>query len=146
MQTFVTNVRNCLSERGWTIADLASRMGIERPNLSRILNGREGVTIERAERVAAALEVELSKLLTVKSDAMSTFGENLKIAMNEGNWKVASLAAECGLSEAELKDILDGKNNTPILTMEILANALWVPLRDLLTLSREAPVEPAQVG
>lgn len=64
MSRFTDNVLAILDDRGTTITWLAAECGISRPNLSKILNGREGVTLERAERIAEALSVELSDLVS----------------------------------------------------------------------------------
>ena len=65
MKTFSENVRTALTDYGWSIQDLADQCGIARPNLSRIIGGKEGVTLDRAERIASALDLELSDMLQV---------------------------------------------------------------------------------
>lgn len=64
MNVFSANVRRHLDLRGLTIQDLSDASGIARPNLSRILHGHENVTLERAERIASALDVTLAELVT----------------------------------------------------------------------------------
>lgn len=66
MNYFSRNVRNLLSQSGMTQLELARRAGMHGPNINRILQGKEGVTIERAERIAAALGVKLSDLVSEK--------------------------------------------------------------------------------
>lgn len=63
MTTFTDNVWFALEQAEMTVQDLANACGIARPNLSKILHGKEGISIERAERIADALSVELSTLL-----------------------------------------------------------------------------------
>ena len=60
---FRQNVRLLMDDRGLTITELAESVGTSRPGLSRILSGQDGVTLERAERIAKALKVRLSDLL-----------------------------------------------------------------------------------
>lgn len=62
------NVRRLLEERGMSQGDLATSAKISRPNLNRILQGKERVTIERAERIAKALRVSLPELLSENLD------------------------------------------------------------------------------
>jgi transcriptional regulator with XRE-family HTH domain len=64
MNVFSTNIRQCLKAYGWTARDLCDATGIQEANMSRILNGKEGVSIERADKIAKALEVPLSDLLS----------------------------------------------------------------------------------
>ena len=63
MQRFTDNVARIMTDQGITVTGLASSSGIGRPGLSRILNGHEGITLERAEKIAEALGVELSELI-----------------------------------------------------------------------------------
>ncbi len=46
------SIRNCLDESGWTVTECAARLGVTRNNLSRLLNGRIGISA----RVALGLE------------------------------------------------------------------------------------------
>lgn len=64
MKVFSENVRRHLKLRGATIQWLADQSGIARPNLSRILHGRENISLERAEIIANALQVSLSELVS----------------------------------------------------------------------------------
>lgn len=66
MNFFARNVRHLLAEQGMTQTELADLAGIHGPNVNRILNGKEGITIERAERIASALGVKLSELVSEK--------------------------------------------------------------------------------
>lgn len=61
---FRANVQFLLDERGMSQRDLAAAVGVKPPTLSTILRGKEGVTLDRAERIAEALGVPLSALLT----------------------------------------------------------------------------------
>ena len=64
MSIFSNNVRRHLEIRGLSIQELSDSSGIARSTLSRILHGHENVTLERAERIATALEVSLAELVT----------------------------------------------------------------------------------
>lgn len=46
------SIRNCIDESGWTVTECAARLGVTRNNLSRLLNGRIGISA----RVALGLE------------------------------------------------------------------------------------------
>jgi len=59
---FRENVRAVMEDRELTITELAVKVGTSRPGMSRILAGYDGVTIDRAERIARALKVPLSDL------------------------------------------------------------------------------------
>ena len=69
MSIFSGNVRRHLEIRSLSIQDLADSCGIARSNLSRILHGHENVTLERAERIATALDVTLAELVTAPRKA-----------------------------------------------------------------------------
>jgi transcriptional regulator with XRE-family HTH domain len=64
MNYLQSNIRRLLAERGLSQGDLATAAKISRPNLNRILQGKEKVTIERAERIAKALKISLPELLS----------------------------------------------------------------------------------
>jgi transcriptional regulator with XRE-family HTH domain len=63
-EIFRVNLRAIMVERGLTIQQLADLVGTARPNMSRILSGKEGLSIDRAEHMAEALGVELTDLLS----------------------------------------------------------------------------------
>ena len=46
------SIRHCIDESDWTVTECAARLGVTRNNLSRLLNGRIGIS----ERVALGLE------------------------------------------------------------------------------------------
>lgn len=57
------NIKALLAARGMSQKDLSEASGIATSNLSRLLNGSEKVTLERAERIAIAFGISLSELL-----------------------------------------------------------------------------------
>ena len=63
-EVFRANVRLLMSDRGITITELAERCGTSRPGLSRILSAKDGVTLDRADRIATALKIPLRELLS----------------------------------------------------------------------------------
>ena len=38
------SIRNCIDESDWTVTECAARLGVSRNNLSRLLNGRIGIS------------------------------------------------------------------------------------------------------
>ena len=62
-EVFRANVRAIIHARGMSSAKLAEMTDIGAPGLCRILAGKEGVTLDRAERIADALNVPLTNLL-----------------------------------------------------------------------------------
>lgn len=63
MEEFCKNVLHILKKRGISQRELALRTKIPEPNISRILHGKEGVTLARAGRIASALGKKLSDVL-----------------------------------------------------------------------------------
>lgn len=59
MNEFAKQIRALIEERGLTLSAAAAEIGMDRGNLSRILNGKERVTLDRAERIANALGATL---------------------------------------------------------------------------------------
>ncbi len=68
------NIRLLLEARGMTQGQLAEAAGIPRPGLNRILHGTEGVTVERADRIAKAFGITLSDLLDENLQKLLTVG------------------------------------------------------------------------
>ena len=57
------NVKQILSERGCTQSDLASDLGMDKSNLSRLLKGKHSPSVNAIEDIAGVLEVDVSALL-----------------------------------------------------------------------------------
>jgi len=62
-QLFVANVNALIDAGDISISEIARRAEVSRPELSRVLNGLQGLTIERAEKIAAAVDMPLDVLL-----------------------------------------------------------------------------------
>ena len=62
------NIRLLLEAREMSYREFTARSGIAPASLSRIIHGRENVTIDRAEKIAEALGVSLSDLLNENLD------------------------------------------------------------------------------
>ncbi len=60
-------VKEIAKEKGITIADVAKRMGILPPALSRIING-SNTTVETLQRIADALDVTIPELFEEKKE------------------------------------------------------------------------------
>lgn len=63
MQIFSDNVREFIQLHGWSIKEAAEICGMKREALSRILNGHENVTLDRAGKIASALGAKLGDLV-----------------------------------------------------------------------------------
>lgn len=61
---FRENLAIILKEQGVSMSELARRIGTAQANISRIIHGKEQVTIDRAQRIAEALDVSLREILT----------------------------------------------------------------------------------
>lgn len=53
-------IKEVIKEKGLTVAEVAARMGVVPPALSRVINGNP--TVEMLERIAKALEVNIRVL------------------------------------------------------------------------------------
>ena len=72
METFAKNLRTALAKKGWTIQQLADKIGTDRSYLSKIVRGIDGCTLEKAVIIAKAVEVPLSVLTEEFSEIYST--------------------------------------------------------------------------
>lgn len=63
-EAFRENVRSLLTAKDLSISALARAAGIQQASMSKILAGHESVTLQRAERIAEALGVQLAELLS----------------------------------------------------------------------------------
>ena len=55
------SIRNCIDESDWTVTECAARLGVSRNNLSRLLNGRIGISARVALGLGACRELAPSK-------------------------------------------------------------------------------------
>lgn len=60
MNQFAEQLRKMIKRSGKTMQAFAEDIGMDKGNLSRIVNGKECVTIDRAERIADALGATVS--------------------------------------------------------------------------------------
>lgn len=60
---FAERVRAVMQDRGLTVTALAKLAGMHHPSISNILRGVENCSLERAQRIADALDVPLSSLV-----------------------------------------------------------------------------------
>ena len=59
-------IKQLIKEKGITVAEVALRMGVTPPSLSRAINGN--TTIEMLNRIATALEVPITDLFDVQAE------------------------------------------------------------------------------
>lgn len=64
MRQLQKNLALLLRSRSMTQRDLAERTSIRQANISRILSGKENVTLDRAERLAKAFDLSLPEMLS----------------------------------------------------------------------------------
>ena len=62
------SVKEVCKEKGLTIQDLADKMEMKRESLSRAINGNP--TLETLEKIASALEVDITELFTSSSGSI----------------------------------------------------------------------------
>lgn len=65
-ELFRKNLKTAIRERGTTQSKLAEAVGTSESAISNIISGSQGVTIERADKIAKALDFTLSELLEEK--------------------------------------------------------------------------------
>ena len=68
-----------------------------------------------------------------KYDPMTTFSENVRTEMQRGKWTQQDIADACGWTQPDVSKLLSCKSNPTLSTMEAVADALGLPLHQLLT-------------
>ncbi|WP_195665350.1 helix-turn-helix domain-containing protein [Alistipes onderdonkii] len=61
-------IKEILAEKGMTMADLAEKAKMQQPAISRAMTGNP--TVETLERIASALEVNITELFAPKSNTI----------------------------------------------------------------------------
>ena len=60
-------IKDVLKEKKVTVVSLAGMIGITQPNMSNIVNGKSAPSLETLERIANALEVDITELFAPSS-------------------------------------------------------------------------------
>ena len=61
-------IKEIISEKGLTITGIAEKMGIAQPSLSNIINEKATPSLDMLQRIADALEVDISELFVNPND------------------------------------------------------------------------------
>ncbi len=61
-------IKEIISEKGLTITGIAEKMGIAQPSLSNIINEKVTPSLDMLQRIADALEVDISELFINPND------------------------------------------------------------------------------
>ncbi len=102
-QTVGSRVLELLEQRGWSQAQLARRIGIERSHLSRLMRGKRQWKPEQLERVAGAFEVELGELVQgTEAEGLPEATEDAHAAVEQLTERLAGEAAENTALKAKL--------------------------------------------
>ncbi|MGC1272340.1 MAG: hypothetical protein WBC44_01435 [Planctomycetaceae bacterium] len=67
-ENFRLNVRLAVEYRDTTFSDIAERTSLAKPGLSRLMTGKEDATLTRAAKIADALRIPLSVLISSPAD------------------------------------------------------------------------------
>lgn len=64
IEIFGRNVRQARKDRGWTQEQLAFEAGVKRAYLSEVENGQRNVSLDVVEKLAKALAIDVSTLVS----------------------------------------------------------------------------------
>lgn len=64
-------IKEIIKEKGLTVAEVANRMGVVAPALSRVINGNP--TVEMLQRISNVLGVHITELFTTDDSTVSGF-------------------------------------------------------------------------
>jgi transcriptional regulator with XRE-family HTH domain len=67
-----TSLRDLRRQRGWSLAEVAERAEVHRSTVHLIEQGRRGITLGAAARIARALDVRLSDLVADAEQTSAT--------------------------------------------------------------------------
>lgn len=71
-------IKEVIKEKGLTVQEVAEKMGIKAPSLSRAINGN--TTVEMLRRIANVLDVPVSELIEEKTGAVCPYcGMQIKL-------------------------------------------------------------------
>lgn len=75
-----------------------------------------------------------------QSTLMNVFGNNVAACLEAYGWSKQRLADQCGLHRVVVSKIIHGKrDNITLRTAEAIADALQIPLSDLLSVRFRVP-------
>lgn len=116
-------IRMARQEKGLSLKDLSAKTGISFTYLSEIERGVLHPAVDTLGKIAAALEVPLSMLL---SHNENWIGRKLKEVREALGLTQGALAAQAGLSAAMIGQIEAGKVQPSLNTIEKIAKALGI--------------------
>lgn len=83
--------KGCMVKKGLKIADIAARLDVSVANISRMLNGKQNLTLDNIHAIADALQENL--VITIESnwqeDYMSNFGKSY--FCSDDNWHLSDM-------------------------------------------------------
>lgn len=79
--------------RGMTYQDLADRMGMDKGQFSKLMNGRQRVRFDTLQRIALALEVPLGELFQDMSPEVSSLPELVALATRQHQGLMAAIVS-----------------------------------------------------
>ena len=118
--------------------EIAEICGISSRTVSNILNGKNEPSPETAIKLAKGLGIRLKELIPEKASQIEkledakTTGEKIGWLLEEKGWTIRKLSEETGLTQQTIKNILSGKNEPRIRTLNEIAFALGTTTEQLL--------------
>jgi len=139
-------IRQLRSARGWTQARLAEESGVDVATISRYENDDANPTIDTLDRLARALGSDLADIVApepvpFQADAplLALLGQRVRAKRTALRFSVNQLALQAEVDARSLSRLESGEMATTLPTLARLAEALKVPLGDLLRIDRHDP-------
>jgi transcriptional regulator with XRE-family HTH domain len=142
---FAHNLKWCREELGWSQSELATRVGVDSTQVSRIERNMASVSLDRAARFAEVLGVELPALLDTPKGTTVRFGTqsqhaissaqvmaNVKAAREAAGLSQSVMAKRATLRPGYVSVLEKGETKLYLKTLEKLAAALKVTPGELL--------------
>ena len=132
-----TPLEYALLEAGWSQDRAARVLGVSQPTLSRMVSGKQTLTVGRAQLLADRLGVDYRTLLPEVAGAADAAGpkretfQRFVLGMILGGWPDASVqdvAASVGLAPKDIEAWANGDLVLPVETCESMVRT-WLPGR-----------------
>ncbi|MBC7341666.1 MAG: transcriptional regulator [Clostridia bacterium] len=120
-------IRKFREERGYSLAEFASKANVSISYLSEIERGAKKPSLRTLDRIAQTLNVSRAQLVELDGDIKGiSLGDKVRLLREEKNWTLNQLAEKAGISISYLSEIERGNVYPAVHTVRRLAEELGV--------------------
>lgn len=137
--SFGNKVKNYRQDRNFTQKELAEKTGLAEITIRKIENGLIDPRKSTIQKIAKALEINISELMDFESHEQS-IGDNIKKIRKSKGMLQKDLANKIGVSEARVAHYEQNYRNPTIATLKKIADALEVDVKQLYGEKQDEPM------